>query len=79
MRERMETVRVRAVRPFRLKPGGPWIAKEAILHLLPRKAMLMRKRGNVEPLDDKGLEEMQPGFYPKQTREPCKPCGKKKE
>ena len=73
----MSLIRMRALRRFRLKPNGEWIAKDTILHLAPRKARTMRKRGNVAPLEDGELGEMEPGWYPREA-EPCSPCVKKK-
>jgi len=72
----MSLIRMRALQRFRLKPGGPWIAKGAILHLAPRKARTMQKRGHLVPLSEDGLEQMEPGWYPKEDAkpDPCSRC-----
>ena len=76
----MSLVRMRALQPFRLKPGGRWIAKGSILNLPVKKARMMEKRGTVEPLTDEELEQMEGGWYPKvePEKDPCSPCDKKK-
>ena len=75
----MNLIRMRALRPFRLSPQGPWIAEGAVLHLKPTKAHVMQMRGHVEPLPDDELAEMEPGWFPMQTEPQGCGCGKKKE
>jgi len=80
----MSVIRMRALQPFRLRPGGRWIAKGAVLDFPSEKARMMQKLGNVEPLTaltEEELEQVEGGWYPKEdatVKDPCSPCGKKK-